>query len=301
MTSSPASSPRAVLHEMGIEPTRVRLIKRGVNTHWLADTADGRIVLRRYASRVSRQSVDFELRVMEFLAGRGWPVPAAVAPMVEADGCLWCACRYLPGRVFVPGTTSSVLAEQRRRGRMLARLHADLVELRSEHQRAGRVRADQGLFDRSGQPPADVVLRKYEARFPETGHILRTHLERVRAQFTELLPDAAEPVVIHGDVVPWNIKYQAGKLSGLLDFELTHLDLRVADFALSWRGRYDEVIRGYEEVSPLEPVERALIVPVYQSWQLACAVAVIEQGSDDIEWELRHLLRRDSQLFAAYG
>ena len=70
-------------------------------------------------------------------------------------------------------------------------------------------------------------------------------------------------VVIHGDFTPWNIRYARGTLSAVLDFEMAHLDLRVADFALSWRGHHDDVVRGYEEVSRLEPVEQELLVPIY--------------------------------------
>ena len=44
----------------------------------------------------------------------------------------------------------------------------------------------------------------------------------------------------------------------MLDFDAAHLDLRVADFALSWRGQHGDLIRDYEEWSPLEPVEWAV-------------------------------------------
>ncbi len=56
------------------------------------------------------------------------------------------------------------------------------------------------------------------------------------------------------------------RLSGVLDFESTHLDFRVADFALSWRGSYDEVVHGYEAVHPLSDLDWQLLVPVFWGW-----------------------------------
>src|SRR5262245_6767988 len=70
-------SPRLVLRRMGIEATRLRVIARRHNVHWLAETRSGRVVLRRYAPRRTRAEVDYELRVLEELRARGWPVAVA--------------------------------------------------------------------------------------------------------------------------------------------------------------------------------------------------------------------------------
>jgi Ser/Thr protein kinase RdoA (MazF antagonist) len=122
---------------------------------------------------------------------------------------------------------------------------------------------------------------------------LRRYAVRMKERLDELLPHAPAPVVIHGDLTPWNIRYARGSLSAVLDFDAAHLDLRVADFALSWRGQYEEVVRGYEEVWPLEPAERELIVPVYWAWVIASAVAGLDAGATSTEWAVRHLLRTE--------
>ena len=64
-------------------------------------------------------------------------------------------------------------------------------------------------------------------------------------------------VVLHGDFTCWNLLFEHGHLTGVLDFEATHLNYRVADFALAWRGQQSDVIRGYEEVSPLSDLDQA--------------------------------------------
>ena len=294
--SAPAMvGPRGVLDSMGLRASRTRRIAHRRNTHWLADTPDGRVVLRRYSSDRSPGDVAYELRLLDHLEGRGWPVAAPIAPAVEAAGSVWCAFRYLAGRAPAPRSVAGVRAEQRRRGRLLARLHTDLAGWAEVGQRPGWCRADEGLFQRTGRPPVSEVLCRYERQSPEEGGILRRYAERMRERFGELLPHAPAPIVIHGDLTPWNIRCARGTLSAVLDFDAAHLDLRVADFALSWRGHHDDVVQGYEKVSPLEPVERELLVPVYWAWIIASAVAGIDAGETTTEWAVRHLLRTEHQ------
>ncbi len=247
--------PRDVLCDIDIRPSRIRRIAHRSNTHWIVDSPDQQVVLRRYASDRSPGNVVYELRLLEHLDGRGWLVPTPAGPMVEVAGSIWCVFRYMAGRAPAPRSVAGVRTEQRRRGRLLARLHADMADLVENGQREGWRRADEGLFDRTGKLPVDEILAQYERESPEEGRILRTYASQMRDRLSELLPYAPAPVVIHGDFTPWNIRYAHGALSAVLDFEIAHLDLRVADFALSWRGKYRDVVRGYEEVSPLERAE----------------------------------------------
>lgn len=78
----------------------------------------------------------------------------------------------------------------------------------------------------------------------------------------------------------------------MLDFELAHLDHRIADFALSWRGKYDAVIEGYHEVTPLSPEEWALLTPMWSAYLIEGACHDLASGSPDDGWTLRMLLRR---------
>ena len=278
---------------MGLRASRIRPIAQRHGTHWIVETPGARLVLRRYPADRSYGNVAYEQPLLEHLAGRGWPVPTPVAPLVEAAGSVWCASRYMPGRAPAPRSDAGVRAEQRRRGRLLAQLHPDMAELVVSGQREDWCRADEGLLDRTGKPPVDEVLARHEYASPEEGRVLRTYTERMREQLDKLLPYAPAPVVIHGDFTPWNIRYARGTLSAVLDWEMAHLDLRVADFALSWRGQYDDVVRGYEEVSPLAPVERELLIPIYWAWVIGGAVAGIDAGETSAEWSVRHLLRTE--------
>ena len=96
-------------------------------------------------------------------------------------------------------------------------------------------------------------MSENERERSEEVHVLRWHLKRARKRIAELQPETWPGIVIHGDWTPWNLRFVDGRLSGILDFELAHFDHRIGDFALSWRGKYDDVIHGYNEVSPLTP------------------------------------------------
>jgi len=99
-------------------------------------------------------------------------------------------------------------------------------------------------------------------------------------------------IVIHGDFTQWNLRFKDGRLSGILDFELSHWDHRVGDFALSWRGKYDEVIHAYAEVSPLEPEEWELVTPLWWAGLIDGACQHLLNGTQDDGWIVRKLLQR---------
>ena len=293
-SDSDVLDPRGVVDAMGLPAARIRRIAHRRNTYWLVETPSQQVVLCRYAPDRVHSDVAYELRLLEHLARRGWPVPTPVAPLVEGAHAIWGGFRYLSGRPPAPRSIVGARAEQRRRGQLLAQLHADLAEVVGMGQREGWRRADEGLFEPTGQLPVDAILVQYERASPEAGRVLRVYADRMRERLSALLPDAPAPVMIHGDFTPWNLRYARGHLSGVLDFEMAHLDLRVADFALSWRGQYDAVVRGYADVAPLDPVEQELLVPIYWAWMLGAAVAGIAAGDANVDWAVRHLLRTES-------
>lgn len=219
----------------------------------------------------------------------GWPVPEIVAGPEDFDGQTWCLFRWLPGEPRAEGPE-----EQRARGRLLAEFHEATVGLVSLGQRTGFRLADELLDD----PALAPRIREYWGLRPVEGHVLRWHLEQARERFADLDREAAERAVIHSDFARWNLLFEDGKLSGLLDFEGTHLNYRVADFALSWRGEHDDVIAGYLEVRKLSELDWQLVVPCYWSWLFLGVKEEIEAmlagttPTHGFDWPVGHLLRR---------
>lgn len=164
-------------------------------------------------------------------------------------------------------------------------------------QRGGFGRSDEVVRD----PELVPAIRAYEGIRPAEGHILRWHLDRAQEAFARVDLDDAETIVLHGDFTRWNLLFEGERLTGILDFQATHLNYRVADFALSWRGEYDEVIDGYQEIHPLTGLDWELIVFSYWSWLFLSVKREINAMVSGIipphgfDWQVKHLLKRSGQ------
>ncbi len=255
-----------------------------LNQHWLVEFGRERLVLRRWAAR-SAHDINYELRLVARIAALGWPVAPAVEGPLELAGHFWSLSPFLAGD---PPSVEDPVAEQRARGRLLAQFHASLAPLDEFGQRGKWRRCEEILGDQR----LDRVLTDQERKRPEEVRILRWHLERARERVAGLALQDRPGLVIHGDFTPWNLRFQDGRLSGILDFELAHWDHRVGDFALSWRGKYDEVVHGYAEVSPLAPEEWELITPLWWAGLIENACQDLRNGTPDDGWTIKKLLQR---------
>ena len=271
-----------------LETFRVRPIAAlggRLNQHWLVEAGRERLVLRRWSP--SADDIGYELRLLAAVAALGWPVAPAVEGPIERAGHLWSLSPFLPGD---PPSPDDPAAEQRARGRLLAEFHADLARLQGFGGQRGKWRRCEQIL---GDPTLDRVLNDHEPERPDEVRVLRWHLERARERVAGLPPLQDRPgIVVHGDFTPWNLRYQHGRLSGILDFELSHWDHRIGDFALSWRGKYDEVVRGYDEVSPLEPDEWELLTPLWWAGLVGGACEDLRNGTRDDGWIMKKLLTR---------
>jgi Ser/Thr protein kinase RdoA (MazF antagonist) len=273
--------PDEVLGTLGVQV--IAPLGGRINQHWLVQCRGKPLVLRLWAKPSS--DVAYELKLLAGIAALGWPVTSPVESPVELVGQTWCLFPFLPGD---PPSLDDRLAEQRARGRLLAEFHADLAQVGELGQRDDWRRCEEILED----PTLDRVLAERERERPEEVRILRWHLDRSRERIAALQPHIRPGMIIHGDFTPWNLRYSRGRLSGILDFELAHWDHRVGDFALSWRGKYDEIVHAYAEVSPLEPEEWELLTPVWWAGLIECACRNLAAGTSDDGWTIKSLLRR---------
>jgi Ser/Thr protein kinase RdoA (MazF antagonist) len=275
----------AVLEQFGVRV--VAPLGGRLNQHWLVEARRERLVLRRWAQPADE--IDYELRLLERIAALGWPVAPAVAGPIELAGHVWSLAPFLPGD---PPSEKYSIAEQRARGRLLAAFHADLAQLGGFGQRGTWRRCEDTL----GDPTLDRLLSDHEQQRSEEVRILRWHLHRARERVAGLQLQNRPGIVIHGDFAPWNLRFIDGRLSGILDFELAHWDHRIGDFALAWRGKYDDVIHGYAEVSPLEPEEWELLTPLWWAFLIDVTCHDMRKGIRDDGWTIRKLLQRSALM-----
>ena len=287
----PPQIPGTVKQRWGISPACY--LGGRHNQNWLVEFRGSHLVVRG-SSDEPFPHIAYELEVLTRLDREGWPVPAPVEEPVEVDGRTWGLLKFLPGTC----RTTNRPSDRRARGRLLAELHEATTPLVGMGQRKGFGLADEVV----GDPELIGLVQEYEKHKPSEGHVLRWHMDQARVCFDRLNLADAETTVLHSDFAPWNLLYEGKNLTGILDFDSTHLNYRVADFANSWRGYQDEVIHGYEEVQKLSDLDWDLLVPTFWAWMFigvkqAIKVTLVEKGvPPDFEWQVRHLLRREGLM-----
>ncbi|MCA1839305.1 MAG: phosphotransferase family protein [Actinomycetota bacterium] len=93
-------------------------------------------------------------------------------------------------------------------------------------------------------PAPQEILASLERTRPDEARVLRWHSERAQERLRELHTETLPAIIIHGDFALWNLRFRSQHLTAILDFDMAHLNHRVADFALSCWGQHDDVVHG---------------------------------------------------------
>lgn len=251
-----------------------------LNKHWLVDVCGHKLVLRRWAA--DREDAGYERDLRQAIRASGWPVAREVTALTEVAGGLWSLAEFLPGE---PHPEKNSAAELSLRGRLMAEFHqvtASLNPGRRKHWRLPDEILSDDRLEQVFEHCPDVRLRR----------LLLWHLQRGRQLAAGLPWSELSLQLIHGDFTPWNLLYREGRLSGLLDCEMSRPEYRISEFALSWRGRYDALIHAYHAVSPLSAPEWNMLTPAWWALLLEGAYRNLVSGTEDQGWTTRMLLRR---------
>ena len=220
----------------------------------------------------------FEHTVLDHLHHLGWPVAAPVATpegdrILEVDERLYTLFPRLPGRRGAPERPRS----PRALGRMLARLHRDLEGCRYE----SPLTLFTPILDiattwGTGTHSVEELFTTYAEESPEAAEYCLRTLAEVRAQVATLDTSGMTRTLIHGDWHAGNLLYTRGEVTGVLDFDFAHPDLRVADLAASAMVVGDdpavEMIEGYRAEQAI-PREELALLNLHERARLLGAVA----------------------------
>lgn len=254
----------------------IRLVRRRYNTHWLVRAGRRRFVLRRFGTwRGAENDPAWEIAWVKRLAEAGLPVPAPIGEPRFAGGALHMLMPFLEGRIIADGHATET--GYRRLGRELARFHTLIAGLPVPPQRPGWGEVVDGAVPTKGGPARRAALLAALARC--NPGFARAFADAAEALEGRDLPAAfaGRPrLVAHGDFSPWNVRYTHGRLTGLIDFELAHVDVRAADLAASRRGWRDAVVEGYLEVTSLDDTELAALDGLWLGGVLAGVWRVLE-------------------------
>lgn len=266
---------RHALREFGLTGRRATRVKAGNNNrHWYVDG----YVLRRYRAGRPPATIAYEHQILEHLAKRGWTVAAPIAApsgerLLALDGELYSLFPRLPGRRGKPEKPP----DPRGLGRMLARLHRDLATFEAI--------PPEGTFApileiaptwKRASNTVDELLLSYAKEEPVGARRCLKTLGEIRAAMRDLDTSHLQRCLIHGDWHAGNLLFQRGEVTGILDFDFAHPDLRVADLAVSAmildEETAAELIGGYLAVNSL-PVEELELLNLHERARCLGAIA----------------------------
>jgi homoserine kinase type II len=270
-----------VLRSWDIVPDEVSPISANGNHHWRVRRGRDSFVLRMYGRGQTESAIRFELDILQWLRDRGWPVAAAVGDIAVESGLAFVLFPLLSGY----SRESETFEQQRCRGRILGELHRELSAVTNVGQRSGWQRTDEAV-----QPATPRRLGGGDLVLRFTQHLERV-ADRLRSTGASILPIT----VVHGDLIAKNLLFEGETLSGVLDFDSVHLDLRAADVACARRSKGDEVVRGYLEAASLDDVELKCLDDLWRASVLRYALQLIDRNTlsapdnSELEWCLRQI------------
>ncbi len=257
-----------------LEPTRPDDEDSVRNGNWHLWTADGEHhILRRYHLLRTEEDLTYETQVLDHLTARGWCVPSRIAGPIQYDGRLWAVTRFVPGQPHQDETA----AQQAERGEVLARLHADLSDLDLGSRPGFFQAADlDAMGEFQGWDRGVDLLREQRPDLADRAvQAMDGAKELVREYDLLGLPQT----IVHGDFASWNLHFgDDGRLAGVIDFDLCHLDSRVWELVIA-RVRPD-MLAGYQRaaVEPLAEHELAAIEPLRVVFRVLMVMAELWNG-----------------------
>lgn len=281
----------AVLGSLGVEAVRVDQIPGATqagNANWhVWMGGGGRSVLRRYFDGMTAPALEYEQQVVVHAAEAGWTVPVPLGAPVTYGGRWWCLTTYVGGGPRVAEDSG----ERDQRGRLMARLDHDLYPLASHlGQREGWTAAHQriGPFLGSTWRASLVDLAGVSLRHHDW---ILAAVDTTEAALAAVGCRDLPLTVVHGDLASWNIHFEDGALSGVIDFALTHLDSRPHELAMARVYRAPETLDAYrQEVAelgwPLDELEEASIDPIYRRFRVSMAAWAVHDGGRHGEFDL---------------
>jgi len=271
-----------------------RTPKGSSNVSFFVTTSAGKYVLRRSNSRKSAAAVDFEVELIDYLRGKGYPAPEPVRTRsgegyLEIDGTIYMMTAFIPGGSYDPDNQNHLLAAGRGLG-----LYHRLVREFPDHVNGCPASALPDLGPKGVNRLAEVdrFARGFLSA-PEHNHLSDT-FSYIRSQFTgvhrglvDIYPRLGK-LVIQGSFGRSALIFDGDDLTGVVDYDRATVEVRGIDLAYTIKAfcrihdessedyrvgldhaRSRDFLVAYKEVEPLPDQEIEVLPLIFRAQRLA--------------------------------
>ena len=287
-----------ILTEYGLQVRGKIEAQVGRSDNLIFETPDGKKMLKRYKDTLNPSTLLHEHSILNYLAQIGFPAPRLVPAMngdtlLQKEGRCYAVFDFLEG--YFQYHNYFLLPNQIRQfitasGNTLGALHAALKDFTPEgyHLNGFKSRTEDrwrevGWFIEK----LDRCRQEFSRLQTDDGRVLsRTFseyagwVEETLHNLDDQIKAAAPPrLIIHGDYGPYNLFFKRAAPTVVLDFELAHLDWRLADLAMAlpafantrlWSSlrKMTCFLEGYRTCCPIDGEELRLLPTVWQFFVL---------------------------------
>jgi len=227
------------------------------NTNYALETGKGHFILTLFEKRSPEKDLPFFMSLMDHLAGAGFPCPLPIrgqdgGPLQNLKGKKATIVTFIPGKpVMAPRPDHC-----RACGNIMARMHlasADFTEPRPNP---------------LGLEGCTEIFKHIRKRATQEWPGLEQEIEN-EISFLNGVQKTGLPIgIIHADLFPDNVHFSGQTVSGVIDLYFACTEALAYDIAIainSWcfdesgsfkKDNFAALLKGYETVRPLTPVER---------------------------------------------
>lgn len=223
----------AVVSALALDgPAAEPIVGGRVSKVWRASRGGEPIALRQSPSFRDLTEVAYECDVLSALHKVGGPVAAPIDEPVLVESSVWATFEWMPG-----SHPTTPVADPATYGRLLAELH-NLAATSASHlqQRPRWGRLDEFLTLPRGADGITFAstLPDFERASGQLGTAIRGFAEAVHERLVAADVERFPQVAVHGDFGPHQVlMLDAATVSAVVDWDFSHLDLRLADLAIA--------------------------------------------------------------------
>lgn len=207
-----------------------------MNDNWIVETDKGKHFLKRRNTFFTPDSIDFELKLIEYILSQGFPAPKLIhtidgALNVSAEGRNWEVYEYISGDPFQVDNFDQIKSA----ARLLARFHKATLGyktgLEAVPNRKIYLNDVAGMIDQL----KDQV--NVELKTSTLGSLLQPGIMGFIEAQAKIVLNGIQPLsdslitIIHGDFQPSNVIFRGNDAAALVDFGNTALSYRSYDVA----------------------------------------------------------------------